>query len=101
MVWGVEKTVPLPDGSTKPGAEAGRETRAYFERLLAEGGPAAIADPPSVADIRYRVMNTCPRTGFRSSRRTSPESDRSIRLQRAAMPRVIEGDPPIPSASAR
>jgi hypothetical protein len=93
MVWGVEKVVPLPDGSTKPGLEAGRATRAYFERLLAFDPGAAI---PSAADIRYRVMTTVPENWIPFIPARDPGSDRAIRLQRAAMPRVMEGDPDDP-----
>lgn len=97
MVWGVEKTVPLPDGSTRPGLEAGRATRAYFERLLAESA-AVDPDPEreSVADIRYRVMNSVPENWIPFIPARTPGSDRAIRLQRAAMPRVMEGDPDDP-----
>jgi hypothetical protein len=98
MVWGVEKIVPLPDGSAKPGLEAARETRAYFERLVAEapgGGPANPELPPA-ADIRYRVMNSVPENWIPFIPAREQDSDRAIRLQRAAMPRVIENDPDDP-----
>lgn len=93
MVWAVERQVPLPDGSTRPGAECGRETRAYFVRLLEESGVTGSADPDSVADIRYRVMNSVPEHWIPFVPARQPDSERQIRLQRAAMPRVMEGDP--------
>jgi hypothetical protein len=93
MVWAVEKVVPLPDGSTRAGLEAGRETRAYFERLLAAAGLAVATEPDSVADIRYRVMTTVPENWIPFIPARQPDSERQIRLQRAAMPRVLEGDP--------
>ena len=93
MVWGVEKVVPLPDGSAKPGLAAGREARAYFERLLAESGAGPGAEIPSVADIRYRVMTTVPENWIPFIPARDPGSERKVRLQRAAMPRVMEGDP--------
>jgi hypothetical protein len=96
MVWAVERVVPLPDGSTRPGAEAGRETRAYFERLLALAAPGPGAEPASVADIRYRVMTGVPENWIPFIPAREPGSDRQIRLQRAAMPRVLEGDPDDP-----
>jgi hypothetical protein len=34
MVWGIEKTIPLPDGSSKLGREAALETRRYHQRLI-------------------------------------------------------------------
>jgi hypothetical protein len=93
MVWGVEKVVPLPDGSASPGLAAGRETRAFFERLLAESGAGPGTEIPSVADIRYRVMTTVPENWIPFVPTRDPGSARSVRLQRAAMPRVMEGDP--------
>jgi hypothetical protein len=96
MVWGVEKVVSLPDGSTMPGLEAARETRAYFERLLAESGAGPGADPPSVADIRYRVMDTVPENWIPFIAARVSSTERQIRLQRAAMPRVLDDDPADP-----
>ena len=96
-VWGVEKIVSLPDGSTMPGLEAARETRAYFERLLPDGGGGGPGvDPPSVADIRYRVMNSVPENWIPFIAARVSNTERQIRLQRAAMPRVMEGDPDDP-----
>lgn len=66
MVWGVEKVITLPDGSILPGLEAAYESRSYFERLLAASAGGPPIDPPSVADVRYRVMDSVPGTGFRS-----------------------------------
>lgn len=96
MVWGVEKVVALPDGSTMPGLEAARETRTFFERLLAESGAGPGVDPPSVADIRYRVMNSVPENWIPFIAARVSNSERQIRLQRAAMPRVLEDDPADP-----
>ena len=39
MVWGVERVVPLADGSGVRGVEAARETLAAYERLLAGAAP--------------------------------------------------------------
>jgi hypothetical protein len=96
MVWGVEQTVPLPDGSTRRGAEAAIETRHWFEHLLEQSGPAASTDPESVAEIRYRVMTSVPENWIPFLPSREPGGDRQIRLQRAAMPRVLEGDPNSP-----
>ena len=43
MVWGVERTVPLASGAGKRGAEAGRDTLAFFRRLFA--GAADVVAP--------------------------------------------------------
>lgn len=90
MVWAVERQVLLPDGSTRPGADVGYETRAFYERLTAGGDP----DPQFAADQRYRVMTTVPEHWIPFIPARMPDGDRAIRLQRAKMPRLIEGLPP-------
>jgi len=93
MVWAIEKTIPAADGRGKPGSEAARETRAYFERLLASSG---VSSPPTVeprAKIRYEVMNSVPEHWIPFIPVRAKGSNREIDLQRAAMPRVLEGDP--------
>ena len=94
MVWGIERTVPLPSGASKPGAEAGRETLAFFRRLLGSAPP-----PPldRVADVRYRVMMSVPEEWIPFVPVHIPENNRQIQLQRAGLPRIIEGGPPQPA----
>jgi hypothetical protein len=90
MAWAVEQTVQLPDGSSRPGAEAGLETRAYFERL--RGGP--VVPPPftTEARTRYAAMTQVPEQWIPLIAVHVPGSDRQIQLQRAALPRFIDGD---------
>jgi len=94
MVWGVEKTVPLADGETKRGIEAARETLAFYEAQLAasRGGPPP-PPPPAHAAIRYRTMSTVPENWIPFIPVHVPGSTRRIQLQRAALPRILEGDP--------
>lgn len=89
MVWGVERSVALPDGTTRPGTEVGYETRAFLERLVT---PAAAVPDTADADIKYRVMNSVPEHWIPFIPARPPAEDRSIRLQRAAMLRLIDGD---------
>lgn len=97
MVWGVEQTVPLASGESKRGAEAARETLAFFTSLLAaqQGGT-----PPTPikykAPLRYQVMNTVPENWIPFIPVHVAGSNREIQLQRAAMPRILEGDPAPP-----
>jgi hypothetical protein len=55
MVWGIEKTIQLATGGTKPGLEAARQTSAFLQNQLTAsigGGPP----PPPIAPaapIRY------------------------------------------------
>lgn len=90
MVWGIEKNIPLVTGETKPGLEAARQTRAFFENQIAAAAPPALAP---AAPIRYDVMTTVPENWIPFIPVHVPGSNREIQLQRAAMPRIIEGDP--------
>jgi hypothetical protein len=98
MVWAVERTIPAPDGIGRSGASAGRETRAYFERLVADAGTGVSAGPlhENDARIRYDAMSTVPEHWIPMIPVRARGSDRAIELQRAAMPRVIAGDPAPP-----
>jgi hypothetical protein len=90
MVWGVERRIPLPSGASKPGAEAAREHRQYLQRLIA--APAAPPLEPR-APIRYRVMTTVPEHWIPFIPVHVENSVRETQLQRAALPRILEGDP--------
>lgn len=81
MVWGVEKTIPLPTGDAKPGREAARETRAWF------GEPPAPPPPVPEAKIRYQVMSTVPENWIPFIPVHKEGDNREIQLQRAALPR--------------
>lgn len=94
MVWAIEKTIPAPDGFGKSGAVAARETRRYFEQLVSSGG----ASPPiplleNEAKIRYDVMSEVPEHWIPFIAVRAKGSLRAIELQRAVMPRLIQGDP--------
>ncbi|HEY1431530.1 MAG TPA: hypothetical protein VGF39_07885 [Stellaceae bacterium] len=94
MVWAIEKTIPGGDGRGRAGAAAGRETRAYFERLVAAAGGAA---PPALLDndaaIRYNVMTSVPEHWIPFVPVRANGSQQATVLQRGAMTRIIEGDP--------
>jgi hypothetical protein len=89
MVWGVEATVPLRSGVTAPGIEAARQLRAFFEAALGAAAPPPAASAP----IRYQIMSTVPENWIPFIPVHVPDDNREIQLQRAAMPRIIEGDP--------
>jgi hypothetical protein len=97
MVWGIEKTIPLATGETKPGMEAARETLAFDEAQLAGRLGGLLPTPPAArAPIRYRVMSTVPENWIPFIPVHVPGSNRQIQLQRAALPRILEGDPDPP-----
>lgn len=91
MVWGVENVIPLPNGESKPGIEAARQTVAFFRNLLGGVPPGPVTE--AAAPIRYRVMTTVPENWIPFIPVHLPGDNREIQLQRAAMPRVLEGDP--------
>jgi hypothetical protein len=95
MVWGVERAVPLPSGEPKRGREAAEETRGFFEReserrLNAPPQPPA---PAAGAKIRYKVMTSVAENWIPMIPVHVGDDNRSTQLQRAAMLRIIEGDP--------
>ena len=94
MVWGIEKTVPLPSGGTKYGAEAARDTRAWFERAYerVHGHPPAEPAPAAGAHIRYQLMGSVPEHWIPFVAMHLDGDDRETRLRRAAMPRVMAGE---------
>lgn len=97
MVWAIEKTITAPDGRGRSGVSAARETRAFFERLVAAGGSASSAVLlENDAKIRYDVMSTVPEHWIPFVPVRANGSSRAIALQRAALLRVIDGDPAAP-----
>jgi hypothetical protein len=97
-VWGIEQTIALPSGESKPGREAADETRAYFERDL-ERRLGAPPQPPEFAEgaqVRYQVMSSVPENWIPLIPVHVAGDVREIQLQRAAMLRVIDGDPDDP-----
>ena len=94
MVWGVERTIPLPSGEPKRGSEAANETRSFFERRVgATTSPVPFAPG---AKIRYKVMTSVPENWIPMIPVHVPGDNRETQLQRAAMLRIIEGDPNVP-----
>jgi hypothetical protein len=98
MVWGVERTVPLASGDSKPGLEAARETRAFLEAELSArlGGVVPPPPIPPAAAVRYLVMTTVPENWIPFIPVHVDASNRTVQLQRAALPRILDGDPDPP-----
>jgi hypothetical protein len=93
MVWGVETSVPLANGDAKRGIEAARQTRAYLQALFESSGTPPPPRAPAAAPIAYRVMSTVPENWIPFIPVHIDNDNREIQLQRAAMPRIFEGDP--------
>jgi hypothetical protein len=96
MVWGIETVVALPSGETKSGRSAALDTRAYFTRLVESNAPPGPPPAPPVANdaaIRYRLMSEVPENWIPFVPVHVENSTREIQLRRAALLRVIDGDP--------
>ncbi len=99
MVWGIEKTIALASGESKRGLEAARETLAFFKSQLASRLAGGVTPPASVnpaAPIRYQIMSTVPENWIPFIPVHVDSNNREVQLQRAALPRILEGDPDPP-----
>ena len=90
MVWGIEQRIPLPSGSSRAGSEAAREYHRHLQNLIGQPGSPA-AEP--TAPIKYQVMNQVPEQWIPFIPVHLDDSVRETQLQRAALPRILEGDP--------
>jgi hypothetical protein len=88
MVWGVESTVALPSGGSASGRQAAQQLHAYYQGLL---GPVSSTPPAGKAPIRYQVMSSVPENWIPFLPVHVEGSNRETQLQRAAMPRVLQG----------
>ena len=99
MVWAIEKTIPLPTGNSKSGSEAAIEIHNFYQGLI----PKPLAINPAVTKINdpkisYLAMTSVPEQWipFVPVHLKNDTRRRDIQLQRAAMPRILEGDPSKP-----
>ncbi|HEU4891601.1 MAG TPA: hypothetical protein VFT47_08625 [Vicinamibacterales bacterium] len=100
MVWGLERNIQLPSGERKNGREAAYEVRSFYERDVERRLGAPPAPLPGAADarIRYRVMTSVPEQWIPMIPVHVDGDNRETQLQRAAMPRFLEGDTFAPDA---
>jgi hypothetical protein len=99
MVWAIETRVALPSGETTSGRSAALNTRRFYRRLVEENlapGPSAAPPIENDAAIRYRLMTEVPENWIPFIPVHIENDTREIQLRRAAMPRIIEGDPDPP-----
>jgi hypothetical protein len=91
MVWGVETSVPLATGEAGRGLEQARLLHAFLQAQV-PAGPV----PAAAAPVRYEVMTAVPENWIPFLPVHVDGSNREIQLQRAAMPRILDGatDPP-------
>jgi hypothetical protein len=85
LVWGVEETIPGILGTGVNGFEAGKSLSNYFSAREPE---TVIDRQPNEAKIRYVLGTSVPENWIPFIATHKPGSNRQIRLQRAAMPRL-------------
>ena len=88
MVWGIETTVQLADGSSRRGREVALELHAKYQSAVPDlPGPAPVND----AKLKYVLMTSVAEHWIPFIPVHVPNDNRQIQLQRAAMPRLLEG----------
>ncbi|MBH5333379.1 hypothetical protein IHE55_00595 [Streptomyces pactum] len=95
LVWGLERTVRLATGEGHRGSELAAAIQAHHLRLH----PPAPPDDP-LAPVAYQAMNSVPQNWIPFIPVHVPGDNRSIQLQRAAMPHVVGSLPPVQPRTA-
>ena len=95
MVWGIETVIPLASGESCSGRSAAFEV-ARLHRQLTAAVPAPAGLPENEATTRYQVMTSVPENWIPFIPVHIENDTREVQLRRAAMPRIIEGDPDPP-----
>ena len=88
LVWGIEQTVRLTTGAPRNGDEVAAETLAGRLRLH----PPAPPDTP-LAPVAYEVMSAVPENWIPFIPVHVPDDNRTVQLQRSAMPSAADGAP--------
>jgi hypothetical protein len=88
MVWGIETVVQLPDGFSRPGREVALELHAKYQAAVPPAVPPAEEND---AKIKYSLMTSVPEHWIPFIPVHIEDDNREIQLQRAAMPRLLEG----------
>jgi hypothetical protein len=88
MVWGIETIVQLVDGSSRRGREVALELHAKYQSAVVAAAPEP---PANDAKIRYTLMTSVAEHWIPFIPVHVEGDNRQIQLQRAAMPRLLEG----------
>lgn len=89
MVWGVETMVQLADGCSRRGREVALELHAKYQDSVTAPPPAASEND---ARIQYCLMTSVAEHWIPFIPVHMDGDNREIQLQRAAMPRLLEGE---------
>lgn len=95
MVWGIESIIPLPHGESVSGHGAAAQYHTWLQQLIKNSNLPAATDETR-PKIRYEIMNQVPENWIPFIPVHLENSIRDIQLQRAAMPRILEGDDSLP-----
>jgi hypothetical protein len=87
IVWGVEERIPGIPGNGVDGFEAATALSNYFSQRASQNNNSTEANE---AKIRYVLGASVPENWIPFIARHKPGSNRQIRLQRAAMPRLTD-----------
>jgi len=88
LVWGVEQTVRTATGESRRGSEVSAEDIAFREHFVQLQPPS-----PPRAPVKYVAMNSIPEQWIPFVPVHLDGGDRAIRLQRAAVPSVVDAAP--------
>lgn len=89
MVWGIETVVHLPDGTSRRGREVALELHAKHQSaVVAPAGPPVVEND---AKVKYVLMTSVAEHWIPFIPVHIEGDNREIQLQRAAMPRLLEG----------
>ncbi|XXF74950.1 hypothetical protein P2318_17915 [Myxococcaceae bacterium GXIMD 01537] len=92
MAWAVETVVPDGLGEGQDGSTAALRLRQYLETLAA---PAPASGPSNGAALTYRLASEAPEHWIPFVAVHAGVGSRQVKLQRSAMPRLIEGLEPM------
>lgn len=90
MVWGIETMVQLPDGTSRRGREVALELHAKFQNAVA-APPVPVPALENNAKIQYSLMTSVAEHWIPFIPVHIENDNQEIQLQRAAMPRLLEG----------
>jgi len=92
MVWGIERTIPSGLGTGMDGFESALKHSAF---LKSKATPPPASNTDNGAEVKYQIASEVPENWipFIPVKLDTPTDNRSIQLQRAAMPRQIDGLP--------
>jgi hypothetical protein len=94
LVWGIEQTVRVATGEPRRGREFAAQVVAHRQQLR----PPSTPDHPR-APVAYEAMNSIAEHWIPFIPVHVPGDNRSIQLQRAALPSVVDAAPVAPRTS--